>query len=244
MTKTAAAKANSKAAAANTPVHPTASRRQQHAIAAAAVAVAFISAVYLMPGDTQTQSSSAAATDGIHDDGTSAAAPRASDDPPPTAAAVKLAALINRGDPVDVREHMTEQELDEALGTVVEGPHGWRRRVGSFLPLLEPIMPERWAEEDIVALSRSGDEAKELLASTLFGSPLLITRRRGGVSRVATDRMTLRSLRKVNPMVRPSRASTLAVAYGPTPRGDDGEWNEKLMPFHPDCPEWWESGSE
>ena len=153
-------------------------------------------------------------------------------DPRPSAA-VKLAALINLGDPVDVRDHLSDAELSDALGTLVPGPHGWRRRVGSFLELLDPMPPERWTEKAIRALPASSGEAE-----ILFAAPLLITRSRGGVARVATGRMTLEALRKDNPMVRPSRASTLAVAYGPNPRDAAGGWNHKLMPFANDCPEW------
>ena len=205
---------------------------QTRAVAAAVLVAAILAAVVGWFGNpmnsspkTKSAAMSAAAA--------AAATPPYPDDPRPSAAAVKLAALINLGNPVDVRDHMSDAELSDALGTLIPGPHGWRRRVGSFLELLDPMPPERWTEKAIRALPASSGEAE-----ILFAAPLLITRSRGGVARVATGRMTLEALRRVNPMVRPSRASTLAVAYGPNPRDAAGGWNHKLMPFANDCPEW------
>ena len=202
-------------------------------VAAAVLVAAIMAAVVGWFGNPMNSSPESTAMTAAAAAAAAATTPPDPGDPRPYAAAVKLAALINLGDPVDVRDHLSDAELSDALGTLVPGPHGWRRRVGSFLELLDPMPPERWTEKAIRALPASSGEAE-----ILFAAPLLITRSRGGVARVATGRMTLEALRKDNPMVRPSRASTLAVAYGPNPRDAAGGWNHKLMPFANDCPEW------
>ena len=63
-------------------------------------------------------------------------------------AARRLAELINAGVPVDTRDHLSAQELEGALGVLVEaGSSGWSRRVGSFLELLREAPPRTIAED-------------------------------------------------------------------------------------------------
>eukprot|EP00927_Polykrikos_kofoidii_P024335 TRINITY_DN22147_c0_g1_i1.p1 TRINITY_DN22147_c0_g1~~TRINITY_DN22147_c0_g1_i1.p1 ORF type:complete len:495 (-),score=54.53 TRINITY_DN22147_c0_g1_i1:576-2015(-) len=139
--------------------------------------------------------------------------------------AVRLAALINSGAPTNVAEHMSPSELEKALGELHPTAHGWRRRVGSFIDLLDQNPAEQWEEDDLAHVSND-----------VFAGPLIVRRTNGGISSIAAEHMTVAGLRADNPATRPSRCAALAVNFGPKPRTADGEWNTDMMPSI-DCPE-------
>ena len=146
----------------------------------------------------------------------------------PSSAAARLAELINDGSPVLVREHLSEAELEDALGVLEPTESGWRRRAGSFFELLRYSPPEHFNESELrPGLTESAS------FPVLFKTPLLITRTKGGLA--ATElagRLTASKLREANPTVRPGRCASLALNYGPTPKREDSndEWDLDLLP--------------
>ena len=135
----------------------------------------------------------------------------------------RLATLINAGEPVRVADEMSFQDLQSSLGTIEKGSFGWRRRVGSFFDYLEPNLPEQFDEDE---LALHTDEP--------FTTPLLITRKSGGVAAYLAKRVRKQAMLVKNPVVRPSRCSSLAVNYNndfPPRDPTTGGWDRRLQPF-------------
>ena len=113
------------------------------------------------------------------------------EEPAYSSSAKRLAALINQGEPLDVRDHMSHDELEAALGELQRTELGWSKRSGSFIELLTQSPPERWEERK---LKKKGEN---------FDVPLVITRKDGGISSGNTRQyLNVTALLDENPLVK------------------------------------------